>query len=111
MRSESSEDQKQVRPLRTRETSKLSVAPLAITDLTCAALIGIEPRVFREWLVSAAVPFIRIGRRVIARADHVLAALAGDAASTATPGDVEDDDSQPTSEAEVLAAIGLRRAS
>lgn len=103
------------RALRTPPTSTLAVVPVTVTDRTCAAVLGLEPRVYREWLVAAGVPHTRIGRRVVARTDHVLAALTRSACS-ATSVDLpsvdaerDDDDDQPTTPDGVLARIGLRR--
>lgn len=70
------------RPLRPRATSALVVAPVAITDLTAPAVLGIEARPFREWLVTANVPHTRRGKRVIALVADVVAALERSAASS-----------------------------
>ncbi len=52
----------QKRNLRPRETSKLAVAPVTATDLTCALVFGLEARPFCEFLIAADVPHAKIGR-------------------------------------------------
>ena len=63
------------RPLKPRASAALLIAPLAISDLTAPAQIGLEARPFREFLVREGVPHARIGQRVIARREDVLAAI------------------------------------
>jgi len=97
-----------MRPLLPRATASLAVVALTVTDRTCAAVLGLEPRVFRQLLISAKIPHARIGRRVVARADLVLAALdrlAGDdAPADAAPA------TRPSGGADaVLARIGRQR--
>lgn len=102
------------RRLRPRATDAIAVAPVTVTDRTCAQVLGLEPRPFREWLVSADVPHKRIGRRVVARVDDVLDALAR--APAAEPrddrenqDDEDGDDDVPGTPDEVLRRLGLRR--
>ena len=104
------------RALRPRATSSLAVSPLAVTDRTCAAVLGIEPRVFRELLVRESVSHARLGRRVVARVEDVLAALdrlavaPGDEFGTRVPkaDGVEDDDVPDTVDG-VLRKLGKER--
>lgn len=96
------------RQLRPRATDGLAVAPVTVTDRTCAAVLGLEPRVFRAWLMAANVPHAHIGRRVVARVDDVLAALRNAPAPTAAP-EADDEDAVPTTADDVLAALGMRR--
>jgi hypothetical protein len=60
-------------------------APMAFTDTeeSCGTGLGLSPRQFRHWLRTSGVPCARIGKRTIARADVVLAAI--DAAAGTAP--------------------------
>ena len=103
------------RSLRARATASIVVAPATVTDRTCAAVLGLEPRAYRAWLAAAGIPHARIGRRVVARVDDVLAAVTR-LASTTTTNVVEHDDDdeaddQPETADDVLARLGLRRIS
>lgn len=96
------------RRLRPRATDALGVVPVTVTDRTCAAVLGLDPRVFRDWLASANVPHARIGRRVVACVDDVLAAMR----DTRTPdalGEPDDKDDGPATADDVLARLGMRR--
>jgi len=102
------------RALRPRATDEVAPAPLTVTDRTAAALLGLEPRVFRELLASQRIPHARHGRRVIARVDLVLAAIdrmssANDTSPSATP--LEDDDGGLGGVDAILARIGRKRTS
>ncbi len=63
------------RKLRPKATASIAIAPATVTDLTAAQVLGLEPRPFRELLVREAVRHARVGQRVIARVEDVLAAL------------------------------------
>ncbi len=63
------------RPTRTRATSVLAVAPVTITDRTAPLVLGLEPRAYRELVTRFRVPHARIGRRIVARVEDVLAAF------------------------------------
>jgi hypothetical protein len=51
------------------------VAPVTVSDLTAPAVLGLEPRSYRELLMREAVPHARLGHRVVARVEDVLEAL------------------------------------
>lgn len=92
------------RPLRQRATDRIAVAPVAVSDRTCAALLGLEPRVFRELCVREEIPIVRLGRRVLARVEDVEAALVRLAGQAV---DVEDE--RPRGAGAVLALVGRQR--
>jgi hypothetical protein len=110
------------RRLRPKATAALVVAPITVTDLTCAVVLGLEPRVFRELVVDARIPHARIGRgkdrsghRVIVRVEDMLAAIdriarRGDVGDEA-PADSGDETPTPTVSGvdRVLALIGRER--
>jgi hypothetical protein len=100
------------RPLRTRATSSLAVFPALVSDLTAAAVVGLEPRQFRELLRTAAIPHAVVGRRVIAPVEAVIEAVERLAklpkASTDETFDESHLDSEPTVD-QLLARIGRRR--
>jgi len=58
----------------------VEITPLAISDLTALAALGLTPRQFRRWLIDASVPHRKLGRRTIVLVDHVRAALGATAA-------------------------------
>ena len=101
------------RNLRPRATAAVPVQPLTVSDRTAPALVGLEPRAFRDLLEREHVPHARIGRRVVARVAFVLEAidrlsLEVDATTeTASAADDEADD-EPTAD-EILARLGRRR--
>jgi len=100
------------RALRPRATSSLSVVPALVSDLTAAAVVGLEPRQFREFLRVAGVPHAVVGRRAIARVDAVLEAVEKLSRVPDGPGDASDEttsDHEPTID-QLLARIGRRRA-
>lgn len=99
-----------VRKLRPRATSVLVVAPIAVTDLTAPAVLGIEARPFREWLVAANVPHTRRGKRVIALVADVVAALERSSMGEPTE-DGQDVHEAPRSVDALLARIGRQRKS
>ena len=55
--------------------SPVRAAPLAISDTTSLPILGLTPRQFRTFLRDHGVPFAKIGRRVVARADDVMATI------------------------------------
>jgi hypothetical protein len=63
------------RPLRPRLTATLAIAPAVVSDLTAPAVIGLEPRHFREFLRAANIPHAVVGRRAIVRVDQILEAV------------------------------------
>ena len=98
------------RVLRPRATASLSVAPITVSDLTAPSVVGLEPRHFRELLRVEDIPHAVVGRRVIARVEHVLSAIDRLAASGATevPASEAVDDAEPSAD-EILARIGRVR--
>jgi hypothetical protein len=68
-------ERRMTRPTRTRSTAALAVAPATVTDRTAPLVLGLEPRAYRELVSRLHVPHARIGRRVVARVDDVLAAF------------------------------------
>lgn len=104
------------RALRPRQTASLAVAPVTVTDLTCAQVLGLEPRPYRELLARERVPHAKIGRRVVARIEDVLEALdrlriaQADASAHAGVRDEEEHEAdEPSSVADVLARLGRGR--
>jgi hypothetical protein len=99
------------RPLRPRATAAVSVAPPLVSDLTAPQLVGLDARPFRDFLRAERIPHAVLGRRVVARLEHVLAAVDRLAATgEAAPLDnAERGDAEPTADA-ILARIGRRRA-
>lgn len=101
------------RPVRARVTSGLAVFPALVSDLTAAAVVGLEPRQFREWLRIAGIPHVVVGHRAIARVEAVLEAV--ERLSTAPVGladkacEESGSDSEPTVD-QLLAQVGRRRA-
>ena len=67
------------RPLRPRATSVRAIGAVEyVSDRTCDAVFGIEPRVFRDLVARRRVKHARIGRRVVARVVDVAKALGFD---------------------------------
>lgn len=97
------------RSLRPRASEALIVQPAAVSDRTSAAVLGLDARPYREFLVREQVPFARVGRRVVARLDLVLAALDRVAARE---GEGESDvPAAPSSGVDrILALVGRERA-
>ncbi len=96
------------RKLKPRATAALNIMPVMVSDRTCAALFGIEPRDLRE-KIAPHVPHAVIGRRVVMRVEHVLAYLDG-LASPERAGSREPARSDgATTTDDLLARIGRRR--
>jgi hypothetical protein len=95
------------RPLRPKATASLAIVPLTVSDLTAAAIVGLEPRPYREFLRAERVRHARLGRRVVARVEDVLAAIDRVADRQAIEGHpVGDVDAEPDAGAVLLARIG-----
>jgi hypothetical protein len=102
------------RSLRPRVTSALAVAPATVTDLTSPVVLGLEPRCFRELLAREKIAHARIGRRVVARLEAVLAAvdrLSSEGASAPPGGSAPDTLDEEPSADQILARIGRIRGS
>jgi hypothetical protein len=90
---------------RPRRTDALVVAPVAVTDRTCAAVLGFEPREFRDWLADVPVRHRRKGQRVIALVADCVAALESESESA-----VRETEGERTSNVDsLLARIGRTR--
>jgi hypothetical protein len=97
------------RSMRPRATASLSILPQIVSDLTAPALVGLEPRPFRAFLRTERVPHALVGRRVVARLEHVLAAIDRLASPEPSPPTTEAlDDAEPTAD-QILARIGRVR--
>lgn len=98
-----------IRKLRPRATAALAVTPVTVTDLTCAAVLGLESRPYRALLVRLDIPHVTFGQRTIASVTDVLSAI--ERASIAD--DPSEHDATPTDEPRdvdaVLARLGRRR--
>jgi hypothetical protein len=101
------------RPLRRRSTDSLAIAPATVSDRTAPLVLGLEPRVYRDLVARLRIRHARLGRRVIARVEDVLAALdriaeAHDAMPEASPEPVGDEP-EPETVDQVLRRQGRRR--
>jgi hypothetical protein len=100
------------RALRPRATSAIAIAPATASDLTAPVVFGLESWQYRELLRSEGIEHARVGKRVIARVDDVVEALARIAARqrTVPPPEsrVEVSDDEPTADA-LLARMGRSR--
>jgi hypothetical protein len=63
------------RALREKLTAAAPVASCTITDQSCAAATGFEPRQFRDFIFAKKIPHVRHGRRIVVRTDAWLAAI------------------------------------
>ncbi len=96
------------RNIRPREP--ISVAPATVTQLTCLAILGIDPRRWLEIVAKWNVRRARVGKLVVVALPTMLEALAAHAAEAADDSPTDDeDDGQPQTADAVLAAIGCRR--
>lgn len=59
------------------------IAPIAVSQDTCLAALGIEPRRYLALLHERAIPHVKLGKLRIARVEHMLAALEREPAATA----------------------------
>jgi hypothetical protein len=91
--------------------ASIAVAPVAVTDRTAPAVLGLEPRVFRAFIASRRIPHARIGRRVVVCVSDVLDAI--DALATeqghGTARPSRDLDANELTADEILARIGRVR--
>jgi len=63
------------RPLRPKRTAALAVVPATVTHLNAPAVLGLEPRSFRDFLKKHRVRHWSDGQLVMARVDDVLVKL------------------------------------
>lgn len=89
---------------RPRATAELVVAPVAITDLTCAAVVGLEARHFRDLVYSLAIRHVSNGRRLVVLTTDFAAALEQ---ASSKPGAATE--AQGATLDDVLARVGRRR--
>ena len=96
------------RKLAPKATDALNVTPATVSDRTCAAILGLEPRVFRDLLVREGIQHAKIGRRVVARLEHVLAEIdrLATQATDATSAPVDDEQDEADN---ILAMLGRKR--
>jgi hypothetical protein len=97
------------RRLSPRATDALAVVPITVTDRTCALVLGLEPRVYRALVVRERIPHARLGRRMVARIEDILAVFDRLAHGTTSPDLPEDQTSQPDTADAVLAILGKER--
>ncbi len=53
----------------------LLASAVVVSDATALAVVGLTARQFRTFVREHGVPYARVGRRTLARVDHILAAL------------------------------------
>jgi hypothetical protein len=94
-----------MRQLRTRATSTISLAAVTVTDRTCALVLGLEPRVFRELVAREQIPHAVVGRRIVCRVEDVISALHLDGSERS---DREEAELAPR-ENRILAMLGRER--
>jgi hypothetical protein len=63
------------RALRPKLTAETPIVPATVSDLSCAAVLGLEPRQYKELVIREGVRHARIGHRVVVRLDVILAVL------------------------------------
>jgi hypothetical protein len=102
------------RAIKPRATEALSVSPIFVSDLTAAAVVGLEARAFRELIADLAVPHLRRGHRIIVDAEVLRAAIGAAARSEGGPVEREApseaaEGPAPVSGARLLARLGRER--
>lgn len=93
------------RPLRPRATDAIVVAPIAITDRTCAPLTGLDPRPWRELVERLRIPHVRAGKRISVLVADYVAAI--ERASRETAREHSDDATDQTTEEHTPTAVAL----
>lgn len=96
-------------PVSRRATAELSVTPVTVTDRTAPAVLGLEPRVYREYVIRHGVRHTMIGRRMVCRVSDVLDALDRAAVDGATTAAETVDEDAPSNVDALLERIGRRR--
>ena len=100
------------RALKPRATAALSLTPITITDRTCAAATGLEPKVWRALVVRLGVRHVLAGRRMIViAADFVRGLEQADASDVPDADRGEGGTEEPASVDSLLARIGRARIS
>ena len=95
------------RNLRPKATAALSITPVLISDENAPAVVGLEPRQFREFVVRHGLSHARDGKRLLVRVDVFLAAVE-ELESAARPAPEEDDEEDVDA---VLKRMGRKRVS
>jgi hypothetical protein len=100
------------RLLRPRQTRGLAVAPVVVTDLSAAAVVGLEQRSFRELVRDLKIPHVRRGQRILVDVEvlrEVLASASTREVDDAPPGTEDAADSQGPTASELLQRLGRTR--
>ncbi len=92
------------RSLRPLATDAVSVSPAVVTDRTCAAVLGLEPRAFREAVARLRIPHRIVGRRMLVCVADFMAAVRGPVVAA-----VPDDQSATPAPEEIGSADDLLR--
>jgi hypothetical protein len=95
------------RNLRARRTASLSITPVLISDENAPAVVGLEPRQFREFVARHRVNHARDGKRMLVRVDVFLAVVQELELAARRP-PVEDDDGDVDA---ILKRLGRKRTS
>ena len=100
------------RNLKPRATESLVVAPATVTDRSAPAVLGLDPRDFRVFVLRHRIPHVREGHRTVARVADVLEAIGrgGSAAEAGLEAREEDLEERTDGPDGVLRRVGLRRA-
>ncbi len=95
-----------MRALRPRATAAIAITPVIVTDLTCHAVVGLEPRHFRETVYALQIPHVDRGRRLVVLVQDFTAAIERASSSPETLPVIE----KPLATVDdVLARVGRRR--
>jgi hypothetical protein len=100
------------RLLRPRQTRGLAVAPVVVTDLSAAAVVGLEQRSFRELVRDLKIPHVRRGQRILVDVEvlrEVLASASTSEVDDAPAGTEDADDQQGPTASELLQRLGRTR--
>ena len=95
---------------RFKPRSPIVVRPSFVSNETCLTVLGLVPRKFLETIVPKCVGVTRVGRTVLVDIDEA-ERVVRDLGVTANDTETTQDTRQPMTEAEVLAELGLERAS
>jgi hypothetical protein len=95
---------------RLKPRQPMVVRPSFVSNETCLTVLGLVPRKFLEVVVPRCRDVTRVGRTVLVDLDEA-ERVVRDLGDTANDAATTEDTRQPTTEAEVLAELGLERAS
>jgi hypothetical protein len=96
------------RPIKPRPP--MVVRPSFVSNETCLTVLGMIPRKFLETIVPKCAGVTRVGRTVLVEIDEA-ERVVRDLGVTVNDMEPTEDTGQPMTEAEVLADLGLERAS